>query len=329
MDNIEQVSSIGIVLIGRNEGERLINCIGSINTERHPTVYVDSGSTDNSVNFCLDKGVAIVELDMSTPFTAARARNEGYKKLKALLPDIQFVQFIDGDCLLDKNWINEAEEFLINNPSYAAVCGRRKEIRPTASLYNMLCDIEWDTPIGETKSCGGDVLFRAEAFEAAQGYNDQLIAGEEPELCFRMRKQGWRIYRLDALMTLHDANITRFSQWWKRSKRAGYAYTKGMLLHGRSPERYYVRPVLRAIVWGAIIPTSILILGLIKPIFFSTLIIYPIQLLRISRTGSMSVSTNLIWAFFTIAGKFPELSGLIHCLYNTALSKTAELIEYK
>lgn len=321
---------VGIVLIGRNEGDRLKNCVRSLPLENSQVVYVDSGSTDDSVEFCQSMGVEVVALDMSMPFTAARARNAGFQRLLQVLPSVEFVQFIDGDCQLVSSWLAVALDFLQQNPRVAAVCGRRKEVHPEASIYNQLCDIEWDTPIGEARACGGDVLMRAQVLHEAGGYRENLIAGEEPELCFRMRQLGWKVYRLDAAMTLHDADMSRFSQWWKRSRRAGYAYMNGALLHGKSTEHYNVKPVLRGFFWAAVLPISIalLCLGLGLSWLFLFLI-YPAQWLKMTLTGKHSLGINLKWAYFNVVGKFAEFSGMLQCLMDTIGSRNATLIEYK
>jgi len=134
------------------------------------------------------------------------------------------------------------------------VCGRRRERHPEASIYNRLCDFEWDTPIGQADACGGDALMRVEAVKAVGGYDDSLIAGEEPDLCLRMRRLDWRVLRIDAEMTVHDAALTRFGQWWKRNVRAGHAYAEGAALHGRRAERHWVRETRSNWFWGACVP---------------------------------------------------------------------------
>ena len=78
-------------------------------------------------------------------------------------------------------------------------------MHPEASVYNRLCDFEWDTPVGDAEACGGDFLARAAAFGSVGGFDERMIAGEEPELCYRLRRGGWRIHRADHAMTLHDA----------------------------------------------------------------------------------------------------------------------------
>lgn len=117
---------------------------------------------------------------MTQPFTAARARNEGFACLHRLMPSVRYVQFVDGDCEVVAGWLPAAQAFLDQHPEVAVVCGRRRERYPTRSIYNQLCDLEWDTPVGQAKACGGDALMRADAFVQVNGYRADLIAGEEP-----------------------------------------------------------------------------------------------------------------------------------------------------
>ena len=160
-------SHIGIVAIGRNEGERLRRCLSSVLGRAGKIVYVDSGSTDGSVAMARSMGVEVVELDMSQPFTAARARNAGF----ARVADCVYVQFVDGDCEIVAGWIELAVQQLEENLNWAIVCGRRREQHLDASIYNRLCDIEWDTPVGEAHACGGDAMVRVAAFQQVGGYN--------------------------------------------------------------------------------------------------------------------------------------------------------------
>ena len=324
------MTAIGLVAIGRNEGARLRQCLASAMGWVDRLVYVDSGSTDGSVALARSLGAEVVELDLSIPFTAARARNAGFRRLRELAPGMAYVQFVDGDCELVGGWLARAAAFLEGHGDIAVVCGRRRERYPGRSIYNLLCDMEWDTPVGEAKACGGDALMRADAFEAAGGYREGLIAGEEPELCLRLRTQGWRIWRLEAEMSLHDAAMTRFGQWWKRTLRAGYAFAEGAWLHGRSPERHWVRESLSAWLWGAIIPLVTLgAVSLFGPKGLLLAGIYPSQILRLAFRGGYSWGLNLWRALFLVLGKFPEVAGQVRFLQNRIRGRKARLIEYK
>ena len=329
-NNFNVFSDIGIVIIGRNEGDRLVRCIKSVITHSSQLVYVDSDSTDDSVNMARSLGVDVVPLDMTIPFTAARARNEGFERMRKRYPNIGFVQFVDGDCEIVAGWLDSALNFLKEHQEIAVVCGRRRERFPEQTVYNMLCDIEWDTPVGEAKACGGDALMRVSAFENVRGYRSNLIAGEEPELCVRLRAAGWKIWRLGNEMTLHDAGITRFGQWWNRARRAGYAFAEGAHMHGSLPERHGVRQSRSAWIWGMWVPIVTVGLTFWTGLWgLAMLLVYPIQIIRLFLLGTRTVHENLWRAIFLVLGKFPEAMGQLNFLYNKLAGKTAHLIEYK
>lgn len=324
------VSKVGVVAIGRNEGERLGKCLRSVIPSAALVVYVDSGSTDGSVSMARSAGSEVVNLDMQVPFTAARARNEGFKRMRQSAPDLPYVHFVDGDCEVVAGWIETAVVFLDAHCDAAVVCGRRRERYPTRSIYNKLCNIEWDTPVGETKACGGDALMRADAFEQVGGYRTELIAGEEPELCVRLRAAGWRIWRLDSEMTLHDAAMMRFGQWWRRTLRSGYGCAQGAYLHGASLERLYVWESLRAWLWGVWLPLGCLLCGLtFSPWGWASWLIYPLQMLRQTVRNPGPLRERALLALFQLLARFPESWGQMKFMRDRLLGYHARLIEYK
>jgi GT2 family glycosyltransferase len=323
--------AVGIVIIGRNEGERLKRCLESLRDYRGRMVYVDSGSTDGSVDLAGAMGADVVALDLRRPFTAARARSEGYRQLRATLPGLAYVQFIDGDCQIAAGWIDKAAAWLEQHPEVAVACGRRRERYPDRSVYNMLCDLEWDTPTGEAKACGGDALMRIESFESVNGFREDLIAGEEPEICVRLRAAGWKIWRLDAEMTLHDAAILRFGQWWRRTTRAGYAFAQGAHLHGASPERHCVRESRSALMWGLGLPLGVAVAALAwNPWAALLLAAYPLQVGRIA-LGQVHGPERGRWRYaaFLVLAKFPEALGQLRFMYRHLTGERSRLIEYK
>lgn len=324
-------SEVGIVVIGRNEGERLVRCLESLAGTGAAVIYVDSGSTDDSVNVAARLGAKVLLLDMKTPFTAARARNAGFKYLMDVMPELDYVQFVDGDCEIADSWINKGVEFLDSSPEVAIVSGRCRERYPDRSVYNFLCDMEWDTPVGETKACGGIFMARVKAFQQVDGFREQLIAGEEPELCVRLRARGWKVWRIKAEMVLHDAAITRFGQWWKRNVRGGYAFAEGAWLHGGPPERHWVRESARAWIWGLLLPLLIFAAGLLCGQWgLVPGLLYPLLFLRLGLMNIKAAKPRP-WtlAFFGVLVKFPEAIGQLrfHVLRLGGLA--GQLIEYK
>jgi glycosyltransferase involved in cell wall biosynthesis len=217
--------SLSIVIIGRNEGERLTRCLQSVALirgveDKAELIYVDSASTDGSPQTArnFDAQVSVLHGGVQT---AARARNAGWRRASS-----PYILFLDGDTILNPNFIPSAFEVLVSDPAIAAVWGHRRELYPKRSIYNRVLDLDWIYPAGNADFCGGDVLMRRTALAEVEGYDPGLIAGEEPELCRRLRSRGYRIVHIDAPMTRHDLNMTRFTQYWRRATRAGYAYAE-------------------------------------------------------------------------------------------------------
>ncbi|NEQ53371.1 MAG: glycosyltransferase [Leptolyngbya sp. SIO3F4] len=331
------MNPFGFVVIGRNEGDRLIRCLKSLRSqcsEAVPIVYVDSGSTDGSVEFAKSVGADVVSLDLSKPFTMARGRNAGWKHLYHKYPEIQYIQFLDGDCELISQWIDQALQTIESNDSLAIVCGRRRERFPDASIYNLLAEMEWNTPVGEAKACGGDALIRVAALLEVDGYNPLMICGEEPEMCIRLRQCGWKIQRIAADMTKHDLAMHRFDQWWKRMTRAGWAVAEGTAMHGETEERYMVREYRSGWLWGALIPIFAIVMA--WPSYGVSLLLmlaYPYLGYRIYRYRldyGDGIRESCIYAFFCTLSKFPQLAGQTKYWWLTQLRKQpAKLIEYK
>ena len=314
-------AKVDAVVIGRNEGARLAACLQSLIPQVRRVIYVDSGSTDGSETVARASGARVVALDMALPFSAARARNAG---LTALADDPpQFVQFVDGDCEVVGNWVAVALAGFAEHPEAVVICGRRRERHPEVSVYNRLCDAEWDTPIGEALACGGDALMRFAAVQAAGGYDAGLIAGEEPDLCLRLRRGGGQVWRIDAEMTLHDATMLHFGQWWRRSKRAGHAFAEGAARYGHAPEKHWRREAQRALLWGIGLPLGGAIGLLITPWGGLILLAWPLQMLRLSR------SMGSAGAFFSVLGKLPEGLGALSYYWARLRRRRVGLIEYK
>lgn len=326
------IEELGLVVIGRNEGDRLKKCLLSIKEQANYIVYVDSGSTDDSVAIASSLGVDVVALDMCLPFTAGRARNEGFFYLVHKYPQLELVQFVDGDCQIVPGWLVTARKTLITQDKIAIVCGRRRERFSDKSIYNRLCDLEWNTPVGEAKACGGDFMVRATAFARVRGFNPSLIAGEEPELCIRLRQQGWKILRIDADMTLHDARMFHWNQWWKRALRGGYAYAEGSWLYSKTPERHWVKESKSIWFWGLILP--LILLALLLPTHGLSLgltALYAIAIYRVFlrlQRQALKPQDALSYAIHCILSKFPQAQGQIQFHFNRLTGKRQNIIEY-
>lgn len=325
---------ISIVAIGRNEGERLERCLRAALATGSTVVYVDSGSSDGSAALARAAGCSVVELDPSQPFTAARARNEGFAQATAEAPQSEFVQFIDGDCELDPGWLERAAAALDARSDVALVRGHLREVNPRASVYNRLCDLEWEQAPGEIRACGGIFLARAEAFRAAGGFRPDVIAAEDDEFCVRVRRLGYKLLMLEAPMARHDAALMSFGQWWQRARRAGHAYAQVAALHGASEERYFAPERRRIYVWALALPAAALALapltdGLSMVMLFAAYAAQLVHIARGCRRRGWPADSAFLYACFAVVSRFPGLQGMLQYHWRRYAGRAPAIIEHK
>jgi len=331
------MSRLGIVAIGRNEGERLRRCLESVVGLGHAIVYVDSGSTDGSVDLARALEAEVVELDLSVPFTAARARNAGFERLEQVDPKVELVQFVDGDCEVSSGWLGRACEVLAERPDVAVVAGRVRERHRDRTIYNRLADLEMDTPIGEAKACGGVALIRAEAFRRVGGFDPSIIAAEDDELCLRIRRDGGKILRIDADMALHDIAMTRFGQWWRRAVRCGHAYAEGSARYGTSPERHFVRQTRSTLFWGLMVPLLAIGLawwnwwtrGLTLALLAGYAALFWKAQRHLRRDRGWPAADARLYAAACVLAKFPQVVGVARYWARRIAGGPVRIIEHK
>ena len=320
---------VDVVIIGRNEGKRQGATIRSVGEIPRRVIYVDSGSTDDSIAIAERFDVQIINLDMSVPFTAARARNAGLAEIQKYTPLPDFIQFIDGDCSLSPDWLELGLKHLDGSPRTGAVCGRRREKFPEASVYNLMCDWEWNTPVGPTSACGGDMLVRYCAIASVNGYREDVIAAEDNEICRRIAQKGWELHRLDADMTHHDADMHTFSQWWKRAVRAGHGFAQVGDLH----PGYFGSERRRVWFWSVWVPSFALLTVLVwPPLLLTSALLYVasyLKCLRIFRRVNFSWSHGAVLALLLVISKFPNLQGMLTWRLTRARQLKPTIIEYK
>ena len=325
----------GCVIIGRNEAARLPAALASVTAAGLPMVYVDSGSHDTSVAIARTAQAQVVELDPGRPFTAARARNEGFDALLGTHADLNHVMFLDGDCQLDPAFVAAAIAAMDADPSCAIIVGHLTEANPDTSIYARMCSVEWAAQSGKItdfNSFGGIMLVRMDDFRRVGGFNPTMIAGEDPEFAVRLSLGGRDAVRIDAPMATHRADIVRFGQWWQRAVRGGHALAHRYRLHGRSRLQDCRRQYWSTIFWGGALPLAVLVLfPFTRGLSLLLLAGYALLSARMTahyRRGGAAPIVALKLAGFGILAKFANFVGVVRFVRHRLLGKT-ELVEYK
>lgn len=219
---------LAVVVIGRNEGERLRRCLQSVEQMRKPEggfecVYVDTASEDGSAELAEAMGIAAVRVFPENP-SAAYARNAGWRAVSA-----EFVLFLDGDSQIEGDFVVRALE-RFEDPKVAIVWGRLREAYPAVSIYNRLMDVQWiclrTLPEGPSFYGTGIGLVRRSALEAVNGFDNKMINGQNTEMGRRMQAIGYVILHVGVPMVRHDAEMLRLAHYWRRFFREGYSYAR-------------------------------------------------------------------------------------------------------
>lgn len=333
--NTDSTATIGIVVIGRNESKRLLLSLQSMQSSHCPLIYVDSGSTDHSVSIAQPLVDSVLELDPAKPFSAARARNEGFERLTLLFPTLEFVQFVDGDCVLCEGWLEAAKQSMLSDARRAVIIGHLQESNPEASIYNRLCAMEWKSPAGDLRNfgaLGGIFMVRVDVFKSLGGFNAHVIAGEDSEFGVRLSLAGYQVTKINHEMAIHDANMTTFTQWWTRAVRAGHAIGQRAHLNGKTSVQDCVQERKSTLFWGVFVPMLALLL-LIPTRGMSMLILLAYAALALKvyffrRNQNESVSDAILYTKFIVLGKLANGLGLLKFYFNR-FKQRYEIIEYK
>lgn len=169
-------------------------------------------------------------------------------------------------------------------------------------------------------------MIRASALAQVRGYDPTIIAGEEPELCYRLRDIGWRIWRIDCPMTNHDADMHLARQWWLRSVRSGFGYAQvwQKTRTGINPP-LYGRQIISALLWT--VGVAVLSLGaapIAGPVGWAAgPLLWLLQLARLTKRSGLRRGGHVL------VGKFAETIGILRYVLSRLARRKQGAIFYK
>lgn len=163
-------------------------------------VIVDNGSSDGTAGYIRSvyPDVTVISLPRQ-PIGAAR--NKGAQSIKS-----EILAFIDADCLMDEDHLVAADRLLSNEG--VSVTGDSYDIpakpgwieRTWYHLHRPAAD-------GVTRLIpAGNLVVARKAFEEVGGFDEELITGEDADLCQRLIRAGYHPFASHAIRVVHLGN---------------------------------------------------------------------------------------------------------------------------
>lgn len=317
------LNDVGFVVVSRNGGKRLAESLRSVLAFGRPVVYSDSGSSDGSPAVARELGADVIVLDESAPHTAARGRNAGFTRLTEMHAEVRFVQFVDGDTTIERDWPGHAAAAMRRDSALVVTCGHLRELDRDRGVFATLFDMEWQGPVGEIKSSGGIAMIRADAFRNAGGFDSTRAAGEEAELCARLRQAGGKVVRLDRTMGVHRSDVSGFREWWRRAVRVGYAFARAAEDRDVPESAGFRRKVKSSVFWACLFPAGVIAAAAGVSILLSEWLAFVLAVAVLttgygailakmyvgSRAIGRSKRDSWIYSVFMLIAKWPHLQG--------------------
>jgi glycosyltransferase involved in cell wall biosynthesis len=202
-------------------------------------VVMDNGSTDGSFAWLLANAEG-ARVESAPDLSIGGLRNAG-----ARLGSGRVLSFVDSDCLVPPDYFERIRDVMVD--SGAEAVGSDYTLPDDARWI----ESDWDAlnrlrvhPDGQpvTWLPSGNFACLREAFDEVGGYDEQLVTGEDTELCLRLRNAGSTVWGSDDIAVQHLGNpksLRAFyrKQWW---------HALGMF--GTARREWFDRPTLLTII---------------------------------------------------------------------------------
>ena len=321
---------VSVVIIGKNESNTIEECILSIFNQNYPKfeiIYVDDKSTDNTleradqVKNILDskkncKRYLTISVETNFP---SKNRNIGSKVSHGSI-----IAFMDGDCIAEHNWLeNLVKQFskdvgMVGGPitlAHSKKSSNTKAIDIVLGSYlgsggsALFYQIKRDREVLDIPS--GNMAVRKELLDSLGGFDEKLRYNEDNYLCYRVRKEGYRIIYASKPRIYHHIGIDSYTDFASYFRRYGYERGKNT---ARSPKFLTLFNLFSfGLIFSAFSLLMLTLFGFTSPIALLYLFI-AVVIVELIFSFKLAVANNSIALLFLLLGYFITL----HNIYNIA-----------
>jgi glycosyltransferase involved in cell wall biosynthesis len=280
------IVSVGIKALNeeRHIAQAVASAVAAVAPFEGEVILADSGSTDRTLEIARNFPIRIVQLAHPEERRCGAGAQLAFQHAQG-----QYFYLLDGDMVLDPGFLAAGISFLERNPEVAAVGGRVVEANQANAEFQIRAEQasgHWRAGLVDRLDCGG--LYRTDVVRELGYFADRnLHAFEEFELGARIRREGWKLARIDVPAVNHYGHTDGgYRLLWKRM-RSGYSACVGEVVRSGAFTRQWrevlslshIRQGVAVVGWWLLL----FVMGLINPLWLIPLIALPILALSIRR----------------------------------------------
>jgi glycosyltransferase involved in cell wall biosynthesis len=206
-------------------------------------ILADSCSTDRTTEIAARYPIRVVQLANPAERRCGAGAQLAFQHARG-----DYFYMLDGDMVLDRDFISAAKAFLDAHPEVAAVGGRVREMNLDNAEFQIRAKALESDPNrrpGIVEWLDGGGLYRTRALREVGWFADRNLHGcEELELGARLRARGWKAARIDRDAVDHYGHQEESYTLLFRRFRSGYAGSAGEALRA-ALRRPHLGTVLR------------------------------------------------------------------------------------
>lgn len=305
---------VSVIIKTLNEEKRIAaaieHALAALETVGGEVIVADSGSSDQTIEIASRYPVVIAQISPPALPSCGIGPQLGFQYSR-----YEQICLLDGDMLLDRDFLEIAAQFLADNPQVAGVTGHVQEMLTSNLEYSRR--VTRNAPenrIGTIDRMNGGGLYRRSAIDTVGYLSDRNLHGyEEFDLGIRLRSAGWKLHRLDRRFVQHFGHTLNSYRLLVRRWKSKYLQGIGELLRASVGRPYFFQlfeelPELKlwalVYLWWAIslgllliLPNKALAAGFVVAVFAGV-----VGLMSLRKGGfNMGLYTVVAWFFHAAA----------------------------
>ncbi len=208
-------------------------------------IFVDDGSEDKTLSI-IEELVSNIDIYSKVFHTSWKGLGHA-RNLVAENAEGEFILWVDGDMVLESDFVTKQIEFMKRHPEIGIAKGKQAletagNLLGTLETYARAAgrNIDYESKKAQLKSLGtGGSIYRTDALRQAGGFDENLKGyGEDFDLEIRVRKAGYSLSVVNTKFVDYERRGLTWKGLWNRYWLRGY-YTYSFLQKNRGILKHY------------------------------------------------------------------------------------------